>query len=166
MVAGHRMPEIAAGLHPFPFDLPPDFLARLGYDRAISGSLPFTDEVREQLRREYGAEGLAAFEASVAARRPRRWVALYWEPAGDELGWTDGQSSGAGQLDHWPYLDLVHRPQVRGWLIEHEIDLGNSEEPASHALVIDRETGQAWIAPMATARAIVRTQRLEGSSMA
>jgi hypothetical protein len=107
---------------------------------------------RDQLRREYGAERLAAFEASVAARR-RRWVALYWESAGDELGWTDGQSSGAGQLNHWQWLDLVHRPQVHGWLVEHQVDLGSSDASGTHALVIDPETGQAWIAPMATARA-------------
>jgi hypothetical protein len=111
----------------FPFALPPDFLARLGYERAVGAPLPITDELRDQLRRDYGAERLAAFEARVAARRPRRWVALFWEPAGDELAWTDGQSGGAGQLDHWPFLDLVHRPQVHGWFVEHQVDLGSSE---------------------------------------
>ena len=159
------MPEIAAGVQRFPFDLPPDFLTRLGYERAVGAPFQITDELRDQLRCMFGAEDLAAFAASVAARRPRRWVALFWEPAGDELGWTDGQSSGAGQLDHWPFLDLVHRPQVRGWLVEYQVDLGSSEAPGSRALVIDRETGQAWVAPMATARAIVRAQRLEGSPM-
>jgi hypothetical protein len=84
----------------FPFDLPPDFLARLGYERACA---PFeiADQLRDQLCRDFGPEGLAAFGASIAALGPRRWVALYWEPSGDELGWTDGQGSGAGQLDHW-----------------------------------------------------------------
>jgi hypothetical protein len=98
-------------MQPFPLPLPPDFLARLGYERAVAAPFAITDELRAQLRRQYGAERLAAFEASVAARRPRRWVALFWESAGDELGWTDGQSSGAGQLDHWRFLDLVTGPR-------------------------------------------------------
>src|ERR687884_153950 len=80
----------------WPFPLPPDFLARVGYERAIAAPAEVTDELRDQLRRQYGPAGLAAFEASVAARRPRRWVALFWEPAGDELGWTDGQTGGGG----------------------------------------------------------------------
>jgi hypothetical protein len=71
------MPETAAGLQPFPFDLPPDFLARLGYERAVGAPFEITDELRDQLRRQYGAEALAAFEASVATHRPRRWLALY-----------------------------------------------------------------------------------------
>ena len=147
-----------AAVQRFPFDLPPDFVTRLGYECAVGAPLLITDELRDQLRREFGQERLEAFEASVAARRPRRLVALFWEPAGDELGWTDGQSSGAGQLNHWPFLDLVHRPQVHGWLVEHRVDLGNSEEPATHALIVDRPTSRAWVAPMATARAIVRRQ--------
>ena len=155
-----------AALQPFPFALPPDFLARLGYERAVGAPLPITDALRDQLRREFGADGLIAFEASLAARRPRRFLALFWEPAGDELGWMDGQSSGAGQLGHWVFLDLVHRPQVRGWLVEHQVDLGSSEAWGTHALVVDRETGQAWVAPMATAHTIVRAQRLEGLPMA
>jgi hypothetical protein len=32
---------------------------------------------------------------------PRRYVMLNWESAGDELAFTDGVHSGAGQLDHW-----------------------------------------------------------------
>ena len=140
------MPESLAGLQPFPLDLPPDFLARLGYERAVGTRMPLTDQMRDQLRREYGTEGLPAFEASVAARQPRRYVALFWEPAGDELGWTDGRSSGAGQLNHWLYLDLVHRPQVHAWLVEHAVDPGSSEASGTHALV--------------------RAQRLEGPPMA
>ena len=165
------MPEIAAGVQRFPFDLPPAFLTRLAYERAVGAPFQITDELRDQLRRMFGAEDLAAFAASVAARRPRRWVALFWEPAGDELAWTDGQSSGAGQLDHWLWLDwLQGRGQFGGpiwaWLVEHQVDLGLSDSPATHALVVDRQTGQGWVAPMATARAIVRAQRLEDLPMA
>ena len=55
------------------------------------------------------------------------------------------------------FLDLVHRPPV-----EHHVDLGSSEASGTHALVVDRETGLAWIASIATARAIVRAPRVEG----
>ena len=61
------MPETAAGLQPFPFPLLPDFLARLGYERAADARFLITDQLRDHLRRHYCAEGLAAFE--VLARR-------------------------------------------------------------------------------------------------
>ena len=92
--------------------------------------------------------------------RPRRCVVLYWEPVGDELAWTDGQSGGAGQLDHWLFLDLVHRRQVHDWLVEHHVDLGSSEASGTHALVVDARSGAAWAAPIVLARRIVREQSL------
>jgi len=51
------------------------------------------------------------------------------EPAGDELAFADGVHSGAGQLNHWIWLDYLHGrtpgvpPPVLGpivaWLVEH-----------------------------------------------
>jgi hypothetical protein len=82
-----------------------------------------------------------------------------------ELAFADGAHSGAGQLDLWVWLDYLHGRRsfgpISGWLVEHQVDLGSSEEPATHALVLDRQTGEAWIAPIAPARAIVRAQDLE-----
>ena len=93
---------------------------------------------------------------------PRRYVLLHWESTGDELAFNDGAHSGAGQLDQWPWLEYLRRhPSIRYWLAEHQIDLGSSEEQASHALVIDHRTGDAWVAPMAVARLVVRTQWVE-----
>jgi hypothetical protein len=82
------MPEIVAGLQPFPFDLPPDFLARLGYERAVGTRIPITDELRDQLCREYGAERLAAFEASAVA--PGSSI------TGGSWTWSTGPRSTAG----------------------------------------------------------------------
>jgi hypothetical protein len=86
-----------------------------------------------------GRQGIA--EPQLMPTGPRRFVALYWEPAGDELAFTDGVHSGAGQLHHWLFLQVLHRPQVHGWLVEHQVDLGSSEASATHALVVDRQTG-------------------------
>ena len=106
-----------------------------------------------------------------APRGPRRYVALYWEPAGDELAFTDGVHSGAGQLNHWAWLDylrgnftvrdapLAGRP-IYGWLVEHQVGLGSSDAPATHALVVDADSGAAWVAPIALGRRIVRAQSL------
>jgi hypothetical protein len=95
---------------------------------------------------------------------PRRYVALYWETAGDELAFEDGAHSGAGQLDCWPYLAHLHGRRsfgpTYGWLVEHEIDLDSSEEPATHALIVARPTRCGWVAPIALAGTIGRAQDL------
>ena len=156
----------ADGVQPFPFDLPPAFLAQLGYERA-TGPMPLPESTRAMLRRTNISEAqIAATELAMRTRQPRRWVALYWQPAGDELAWDDGHGSGAGQLDHWLYLAFLHelgpgRGNIYGWLVEHAVDLGSSEEPATHWLVVDRTKNRAYAAPVAIARAIVRAQDLE-----
>jgi hypothetical protein len=144
-------------LIPWPFPLPERFLDALGYARTVEAfeSPAMRARVAELLRRE----GIT--EAQPTTTGPRRYVMLHWEPAGDELAWSDGAHSGAGQLDHWRFLQVLHRPRVHSWLVEHHIDLGSSEASGTHALVVDRLTGQAWIALLPVARAIVRSQRLE-----
>jgi hypothetical protein len=96
---------------------------------------------------------------------PRRYLMLHWEPAGDELAFADGAHSGAGQLNHWCFLDYLHGGRsfgpLSGWLIEHQVDLGSAETPATPALLVERETNQAWIAVIALARVIVRAQDLD-----
>jgi hypothetical protein len=158
-----------ADLLPWPFPLPEGFLDQLGYARTVEAfdSPAMRARVAELLRRQ----GIA--EPQPMPTGPRRFIALYWEPAGDELAFTDGVHSGAGQLQHWVWLDYLHGrspgvpPPVLGpigaWLVEHQVDLGSSEASATHALVVDRQSGQAWIAPLARAPAIVRAQQLHGS---
>lgn len=156
----------AAGVQPFPVDLPPAFLAQLGYERT-AGPTALPELTREMLRRANISEAeIAAWEQTLGARQPRCWVGLYWQSAGDELAWDDGRGSGAGQLDHWLWLAFMHEPgpgrgAIYGWLVEHAIDLGSSEEPATHWLVVDGTENHAYVAPVVIARTIVRTQDLE-----
>ena len=63
---------------------------------------------------------------------PYSLVRMYWESAGDELAVYDPRRHSAGLHNHWPYLELMHHPQVWHWLDEHLIDLGSSEMPATH----------------------------------
>ena len=154
-------------LIPWPFPLPEGFLDQLGYARTLEAfdSPAMRARLTELLRRQ----GIVDNEPA-APRGPRRYVALYWEPAGDELAFTDGVHSGAGQLSHWIWLDYLHGrtpgvpPRVLGpiaaWLVEHQVDLGSSDAPATHALVIDADSGAAWVAPIALGRRIVRAQSL------
>jgi hypothetical protein len=158
------------GLIPWPFPLPDRFVDSLGYERA-AGPMAMPESLRALLVRTNITEAqIAATERSLAARRPRRFVLLYWQPSGDELAYEDGQGSGAGQLDHWRYLQYLHGRRgtalgvIHGWLVEHEVNLGSSEEPATHALIVDRATNRGWVAPLPLARHIVREQRLPHTS--
>jgi hypothetical protein len=142
----------------WPFPLPARFLDTLGYSRAVAAveSPSLRARVGELLRQR------GIHSALAASTGPRRLVLLYWESAGDELAFSDGVHSGAGQLDHWPWLEYLRRdPAIRHWLADHQVNLGSSENPASHALVIDGGAGDAWVAPMAIARLVVRTQQVE-----
>lgn len=107
-----------------PFDLPPAFLARLGY------------------------------------RFDRRIVAVYWEPAGNEAAFTDGVYGLVG-ADQYVYWELTRRPAVQKWLHEHRVNLGDSDQCATHWLLIDRATGRAYVCDITSARDYVRTQILE-----
>ena len=150
----------------FPFSLPGRFLDALGYPRVVEAfdSPPMRAHLAELLRRQ----GIDAGAAPPTG--PRRFVLFHWQPAGDELEFSDGVHSGAGQLQHWVWLDYLHGrapgvpPPVLGpivaWLVEHQVDLGSSDTPATHALVVDGDAGAAWVAPIALARRIVRAQSL------
>ena len=151
----------------WPFPLPQRFLNALGYPRVVEAfdSPALRDRLAELLRRQ----GIDAGAAPPTG--PRRFVMFHWQPAGDELAFSDGVHSGAGQLDHWVWLDYLHGrtpgvpPPVLGpivaWLVEHQVDLGSSDAPATHALVVDADAGAAWVAPLPLARRIVREQALD-----
>jgi hypothetical protein len=94
----------------------------------------------------------------------RRFVALYWEPCGDEACYDDGISSACGLCDNWLYLGFIHEQHVYRWLDENQINLGNSDEPARHWLVADVLTGDLYVAPSRQASAIVRQQQLPGGA--
>jgi hypothetical protein len=102
------------------------------------------------------------FLAAFGYRRGRRFVGLFWEPCGDEACYDDGESYACGLCDNWLYLDLVRRPEVRRWLDDNGVNLGNSDEAATHWLVVDAGTGEAHAAPCREARAVLISQRLPG----
>jgi hypothetical protein len=89
----------------------------------------------------------------------RRFVALYWEPCGDEAAYDDGMWSAIGWCDNWMYLDFVRRPDVRARLDENGIHLGNSDEVARHWLVVDGSTGEVYAAPRREAYSILLKQQ-------
>ncbi len=78
---------------------------------------------------------------------PRRLVALYLTPMGDESCFDDGQSSDCGLSDNWLYLSFLRRKDVWAWRDEQELHFGNSEEEAVHWLVIDGDTSEVFAAP-------------------
>ncbi len=106
----------------------------------------------------------AGFLAAFGYRGSRRFVALFWEPSGDEACYDDGASYACGMCDNWLYLDFTHRADVRRWLDEHSLNLGNSDEPAQHWLVADALTGDLYAAPTREASAVVRQQQLPGGA--
>lgn len=91
---------------------------------------------------------------------PRRLVALYWTPMGDEACFDDGQSSACGLSDNWLYLSFMRRTDVWAWRDEHELNCGNSDEEAVHWLVVDANTDEVYAAPKAEARQAVIDQQL------
>ena len=88
----------------------------------------------------------------------RRLVALFWEPSGDEACYHDGVSYACGCCDNWLYIDFIRLPDVRRWLDDNELNLGNSDESAHHWLIADALTGNLYAAPRSEALAIVRQQ--------
>jgi hypothetical protein len=102
---------------------------------------------------------------SFGYRRGRRFVALYWEPCGDESCVDDGVWSACGLTDNWQYLDFIRQPHVRLWLDQNRLNLGNSDEAAQHWLVADATTGELYAAPVREAHAVVRAQQLPSDSV-
>jgi hypothetical protein len=102
---------------------------------------------------------LPGFLPALGYREGRCFVALYWEPSGDEACYDDGVSYACGMSDNGLYLGFVLRPEVRRWLDEQALNLGNSDEPATHWLVADAVTGDLYAAPRREAREIVRQRK-------
>jgi len=84
-----------------------------------------------------------------------RYVGIWWERAGDEASWSDGQSRLVGA--DWPaYLALMDHNFAPGdpqhWIF------GSSDDEATAWLVADRETERAWIVPVKEAQALLAEQ--------
>jgi len=91
---------------------------------------------------------------------PRRLVALYWTPLGDEACFDDGQHSACGLADNWLYLSFLRRQDVWAWRDENDLNFGTSDEDAEHWLVVDAHTGEVYAAPRDEARRAVIDQDL------
>ena len=94
----------------------------------------------------------------------RKFVALFWEPCGDEACYHDGKSYACGSCDNWLFLDFIRQPDVRRWLDENGIHLGSSDETAQHWLIVDALTGDLYAAPRQDARVILLRQALSEQS--
>src|SRR6266487_2410766 len=79
-----------------------------------------------------------SFAEQLGYRRDRRFVAAYWEPMGDEVTILDDAFLACGMGDWYPWTDFFHQPQVRRWRLANKINFGNSDEAATHWLIIDR----------------------------
>jgi len=105
----------------------------------------------------------ADFLTAFGYKGNRRFVALYWEPCGDEAAYDDGISSAVGMSDNWLFLDFLHRDDVGRWLDENHLHVGSSDESAQHWLVVDALTNDLYSAPTGEAVRILRTQNIPGT---
>lgn len=83
-----------------------------------------------------------------------RYVAIWWEPGGDEACWSDGRQMTVGA--EWPaYLALIDH----NFPFPADPQLGGSDESARFWLVVDRHTfHDAWLVPAAVTDNILRGQ--------
>jgi len=86
--------------------------------------------------------------------RGARYLALWWEPCGDEAMVSDGLVTFTGL---WPgYLAYVQHRAVHLQVAAY--NLGSSEEPAEYRLVIDLDQRLAFIVPCREAEKLVTSQ--------
>ncbi len=80
-------------------------------------------------------------------------VAFFFD-AGDEAYFADGRVTACGE---WDAYDLfINHPMVAPHLCSY--DLGSSEEPPAHYLLLDREARTLSVAPVAEAQRLLREQ--------
>ncbi len=84
-------------------------------------------------------------EAAVEYHGTARYFGLYWTLSGDEVVVTDGRSAHDGCW--WGYQAFVDHPLSLIPLAGQHYHLGSSDEPATHWLIIDRQTRLISMAP-------------------
>ena len=83
-----------------------------------------------------------------------RYLALGWEPAGDEAMVSDGFVTFTG---HWAgYLAFIHHKSIYHHLAIY--NLGSSDDPAEYRLVVDLQERKAYIAKTSDAEIVVTGQ--------
>jgi hypothetical protein len=101
-----------------------------------------------------------AFAAQLGYCGGRRFVAAYWDPLGDDVTVHDDRWSATGLGDRYAWSDFVYQKQIQTWLGQRDINVGNSDEEATHWLIIDRLTNDGFIASRNHGRQIIQQQRM------
>ena len=92
-------------------------------------------------------------EAALGYPGTARYVALYWTPAGDEVRWDEGWRSADGAWQAW--LTFTRHPRVAPALAPYQ--LGDSDTPATHWLLLDREARTCFVGTAAAVRQALYT---------
>jgi hypothetical protein len=83
-----------------------------------------------------------------------RFVSFQWTPFGDEADYSDGRISATG---NWQaFLAYIRHPAVSPSLKAYS--LGSSDAEATHALILDREKLELFIAPVKEAETFLTEQ--------
>lgn len=83
----------------------------------------------------------------IGYRGKARWVAIHWEPCGDESFYDDGRSSGTGSP--LAYQAFVRHPAVASEVAP--FNFGSSDSEAAEWLVLDRMEKAIYVAPASAA---------------
>lgn len=105
------------------------------------------------------APRLAYLERQLGYFGGARYVAFRYEPRGEEVVWDDGRSSGFGTGGWQTFLDQV-APAAAD--CGANVGAGGADAPATHVLLIDRTTRQAFFAERAAAEALLAWQGRSG----
>ena len=100
------------------------------------------------------------FAEQLGYQGDRRFIAAHWEPLGDEVTVRDDSSVSTGFDDRYVWGNFFRQQPVRTWLWNMNVNLGNSDEAATHWLIIDRVTGHGFIAECELGHLIIQQQRL------
>lgn len=100
-----------------------------------------------------------SFAERLGYRSDQRFVAAYWEPLGDEVTVCDDHWTATGLADRYAWSDFVHQRELQTWLSQKGLNLGNSDQGATHWLIIDRLTDDGFVADALHGRRIVQQQR-------
>jgi hypothetical protein len=93
-------------------------------------------------------------EAALGYDGPARWVAFFWSPFGDEARWGDGRFE--LRADWYAWRIFTEHLTVMAALAPY--DLGSSETPATHRLLLDRGDRRLYVAPTEAAWAFLDVQ--------
>lgn len=95
-----------------------------------------------------------SFEKALGYDGKMKWVAFYWEPAGDEAAYNDGVCSADGNW--FGFLKFVEHPGVMPHLQQY--NLGSSDFEAEHWLLADLEDREIWVGPQGEVAKFVRRE--------